>query len=387
MAEERRPSKLILAILFAFVFLDVLGFSIVLPLLPFIVVKYNVNSAQIGWLVASNAIAQFVAAPVLGKLSDTFGRRRLLLLCAAGTFLSFGLLSQANTFEWVVMCRVFDGLLGGDISLAQTYISDITSDSYRTHGMGILGAALGLGFIFGPAIGATLSPNFDLAIYTSCALAFFNFWLIFIFLPESYKPNESKNELFPFRSVLLGIQNVSMRPILISRFAFGLILTSFETYIGLFLLHEFEFQPRSSGIVLTFFALIYAFSQSPRVVSRTQVYSEKQIIVGSFVSLFLANTLWAISGHPIVIILAIIPLSVGSGLVNPLLSSIISRLAGPNDRGGFLGLSASIGSLTRIVAPVLGGHMIDYFGNKGPPVLCALLSIVVAVYISRTLQK
>ena len=147
-----------------YVFVDVLGFSLILPLLPYYATSFGASSTVVGLLLAANAVTQFVGAPLLGRLSDRYGRRPLLLVSLMGTVAAFLMLGLAKSLWMLFLSRIVDGLLGGNISLAQAYITDITSDRDRARGLGFIGAAFGFGFIFGPAIGGTLAANGNYAL-------------------------------------------------------------------------------------------------------------------------------------------------------------------------------------------------------------------------------
>mmetsp|Transcript_21430 Transcript_21430/g.23933 ORF Transcript_21430/g.23933 Transcript_21430/m.23933 type:complete len:212 (-) Transcript_21430:12-647(-) len=188
-------------LLLLFVLVDVLGFSLVLPLFPYFTKELGMSPTMVGLLQASNALAQLFAVPVIGALSDKFGRRPLLLVCVAGTFTSFVLLARADTIWMLFLSRILDGLLGGNISLAQSYIADITSPEQRERGMGLIGAMFGLGFTVGPAIGGTLSRyGMSVPSYLAAVLCVINFFGVLFFLPESLPPE--KREKSGQRSVL-----------------------------------------------------------------------------------------------------------------------------------------------------------------------------------------
>lgn len=194
MFQDRR-----MLIIFLIMFINMLGFSIILPLLPYYADTFQVNELVIGALVGSYAAAQFMSAPFLGRLSDRVGRRPVLLISVLGTALSFLILGFARSIEVLFIARILDGLTGGNISVAQAYISDITDEKNRTKGMGIIGAALGLGFVIGPALGGLLSSrgHYDIPAWSAAGLAVINLALIFTMLPESIKPSKARFDAIP----------------------------------------------------------------------------------------------------------------------------------------------------------------------------------------------
>ena len=189
---DEREMRRRLALLFLFVFVDVLGFSLILPLLPFYAETFDATPTLVGLLLGANALAQFIGAPVLGRLSDHYGRRPLLILSIAGTVVSFLLLGWANSLGVVFLSRVLDGFLGGNISLAQAYITDVTDKENRARGLGLIGASFGLAFIFGPALGGTLSAggDYSLPAFAAAGLSALNLLGVLLWLPESLPPEQ-----------------------------------------------------------------------------------------------------------------------------------------------------------------------------------------------------
>jgi DHA1 family tetracycline resistance protein-like MFS transporter len=175
-----------LLILFLIVFIDLLGFSLILPLLPFYAETFGATPFQIGLLVASYAAAQLIGAPLLGRMSDRFGRRPVLFISLIGTFIGFLMLGFANSLWMLFASRLLDGFTGGNISVAQAYITDVTDESNRAKGLGLLGAAFGLGFIIGPALGGILSVyGFALPAFVAAGLSLISILGVVFFLPES----------------------------------------------------------------------------------------------------------------------------------------------------------------------------------------------------------
>ena len=152
-----------LALILTYVFIDVLGFSLILPLLPFYAQTFDASPALVGLLLGANAVTQMIGAPLIGRLSDRYGRRPMLIVSIAGTAASFLMLGLANSLWMLFLSRILDGFLGGNISLAQAYITDVTDERDRARGLGLIGATFGMGFIFGPAIGGVLSAGDNFA--------------------------------------------------------------------------------------------------------------------------------------------------------------------------------------------------------------------------------
>jgi DHA1 family tetracycline resistance protein-like MFS transporter len=171
---------------FLIVFIDLLGFSIILPLLPFYAETFGASPTVVGLLVAIYAAAQMVGSPILGRLSDKFGRRPILLVSIFGSALGFIFLGIANSLLVLFFARFFDGITGGNISVAQAYITDVTDEKNRSRGLGLIGAAFGLGFIIGPALGGVLSQwGYAVPAFAAAGVAFVNLGMVWFWLPES----------------------------------------------------------------------------------------------------------------------------------------------------------------------------------------------------------
>ena len=177
--------------IFLIVFIDMLGFGLILPLLPYYAETFGASDTVIGLLVASYAAAQLIGAPLLGRLSDRFGRRPILLISLVGTLLGFLLLGFASTLFILFAARILDGITGGNISVAQAYISDVTDSKNRAKGLGMIGAAFGLGFIIGPATGGLLSQwGYAVPAFAAAGLVAINLLMVALWLPESLPPKK-----------------------------------------------------------------------------------------------------------------------------------------------------------------------------------------------------
>eukprot|EP01127_Copromyxa_protea_P015122 TRINITY_DN4303_c0_g1_i1.p1 TRINITY_DN4303_c0_g1~~TRINITY_DN4303_c0_g1_i1.p1 ORF type:complete len:308 (+),score=46.13 TRINITY_DN4303_c0_g1_i1:25-924(+) len=266
--EERKPSKATLISLFLFVVIEVLGFSIVLPLLPYLVQYYGMTPTQAGLLQSSNALAQLIAVPFIGALSDQYGRKPLLILCIAGTFTSFMILAQAKSTFWVFFSRILDGIIGGNISLVHAYVSDITDESNRSQGLGMIGAAFGLGFVVGPALGGIMvkySPQAP--SYLAAALSLLNLVMALIFLKESLPAekrvviSERESIFGPLvRQVQDSFWDHRTSRALWLRFLYLIAFTAFETTFGFFN-KALGNDARTAGYLLCWFGIIYSMIQ------------------------------------------------------------------------------------------------------------------------------
>jgi len=360
---------------------DVLGFSIVLPLLPYLSTHYGMTPLLVGLLQSSNALSQLVAVPVIGTFSDKWGRKPLLLICVTSTLISFVILAMADNMWMVFISRIVDGLCGGNISLAQAYIADITSERDRSQGMGILGAGFGLGFIVGPALGGILvNWNYSYPIYCAIVLSTINLIGVF-FLPESL-PKEKRGKRKDFTDITTVFSKLweclkqkKLAVILLLRFTYLIVFTIFESAFGYFNM-KLGLDARWSSYALCYYGAFFSVVQGAirRLKNRHSEKSLFDIALVLQVLFYLLHGLVYTSSQMFVTLLF---LGLSSGLLQTLITSRVSCEIEPALLGGGLGVSAALGSLARIVAPPLSGAIIDveYLGVYAPFIVCSILSV------------
>jgi DHA1 family tetracycline resistance protein-like MFS transporter len=391
------------------VFIDLLGFSLILPLLPYYAEKYGATQLVTGLLVASYAAMQLIGAPILGRLSDRFGRRPILLASVFGTFLGFLLLGfadplgmalartfnpqAANLFVLIILfiSRMVDGLTGGNLSVAQAYISDVTDAQSRSKGLGMIGAAFGLGFIIGPATGGLLSQwGYAVPAFLASVLSFSNLALIYFWLPESLTPE--KRAAMPERrpavtmdALLKALQRPFSGSLLITRFFFGLAFALFQTMFALYALQRFQLTARDTGFVLTYVGVLSVFVQGFLIGWITKRFREDILISVAVVAMSISLLGWALAPGVVWLLIILAPTAISGGLLNTLLSSTLTKAVEPQEIGGILGLSASIESSTRIIAPILGGYLLGSLGAWAPGAFGAALLAILSLYVWRTI--
>jgi DHA1 family tetracycline resistance protein-like MFS transporter len=381
----KKPLFLILL----YVFVDVLGFSLILPLLPFYAETFDATPGVVGMLLGANAVTQLIGAPLIGRLSDRYGRRPMLLISVAGTAISFILLGLANSLFMLFFSRILDGFLGGNISLAQAYITDITEGRERSKGLGFIGAAFGLGFIFGPAIGGTLSAggNYTLPALAAAALALVNLLGVLFILPESLTSQDRKDrvqsssERVTLSALLRAMKRPCVGPLLNLILFYGLAFTMFQSIFAIFAQQRLALDAQSTGYILTYVGVVIVVVQGGVISLLTKYFADKQLIFAGAVLLAASLLAWAFTYTIWMLLIVLIPIALAGGVLNVVSNSALSKSVRREETGGTLGLSAALGSLDRVVSPVLGGVLIGRLGPWGPGLLGAALMAVMSIFI------
>ena len=370
------------------VFIDLLGFSLILPLLPYYAETFNASKFVTGLLIAVYALMQLIGAPILGRLSDRYGRRPILLVSVFGTFLGFLLLGIANALWILFAARILDGITGGNLSVAQAYISDVTDAKNRAKGLGLIGAAFGVGFIIGPVTGGILSQyGYNVPAFVAAGLAFINFILIYAWLPESLTKEkmeqlgEQKKPSVTLDALVTALKRPFTGSLLITRFFFSLAFAIFQTIFSLYALAKFNLTARDTGFVLTYVGVLSVFVQGFLVGRLTNRFREDHLITFAVALMAVSLLGWALAPSVFWLLVVLTPTSISGGILNTLLSSTLTKAVAPQEIGGILGLSASVESSTRIIAPILGGALLEKVGTWSPGAFGAIVMVGVTIYV------
>ena len=386
--------KTSLTTIFTIAFIDLLGFSLILPLLPFYAETFGATPAQIGLLVASYAAAQLIGAPILGRMSDRFGRRPILIVSIAGTLIGFLMLGFANSLWMLFASRLLDGFTGGNISVAQAYITDITDEKNRARGLGLIGAAFGLGFIIGPAVGGTLSVyGFAVPSFVAAGLSTLALLGVIFFLPESLGEEaraalaKTARSEFKLSNLWKTLNRARVGPLLNIRFFYGLAFSTFQTIFPLYAQYQLGLDARGTGYLLTYVGLLVVFVQGYLVGKLTARFSEYWLIFVSTVVMGVTLFFWAVVSNLIFLLVILAPLSFAAGTLNTVLNSSLSKSVYPEEVGGTLGLATSLESLTRVISPSAGGYLLGNLGPWAPGVVSGLIMIWTVSYAWRRLIR
>ena len=406
---NRKPSLLVI---FLTVFIDLVGFGIVVPLVPIFTRHYGASGWVIGAIIASFSAMQFVFSPIWGRLSDRHGRRPILLISTAGAALSYVLFAVGSGFEnhtvalWTLLVsRVFAGICGGNITVAQAYIADITPPENRSKRMGLIGMAFGLGFIFGPALSGIALKLFGSTGpgWTAAALCAANFFLAFFILAESLKPDSSQATRRPhFAQWGHTLAQPKIGLLILIFFLATFAFSCFESTLPLLVSDNFnlgiavdETKPAMTVISLfVFCGIIGAVIQGGAIGRLVKIFGEPKLISLSLfltgISLILLPFIkgdgqlkWLAVLHAtdwpwIKMLLALALLAIGTGLTRPPLFGLLSNLTPANEQGATIGVAQSAGALARIIGPLFA--VILYLRVAPLPyVFCGGLAILAAL--------
>ena len=358
-----------LIVIFTTVFIDLVGFGIVIPVLPFYAegTIFNATPRTVGLLFASYSVMQLIFAPVLGGLSDKYGRRPVLFLSIIGTGIGFLVLGLATTLWMLFAGRILDGITGGNISTAQAYIADITTPENRAKGMGLIGAAFGLGFIFGPAIGGILSRwGIQVPFFFAAALCFLNAILLYFRLPETVtRDHPAKNRAGGgrgIRQVLNSFKQPRLAFVLAIYFLFIVAFSIMTTSFSLYTMFRFGYDAQHTGYLFAYVGLIAVIIQGGLIGRLVKRFGELPLVLaGAFcfaISLFAVPFVGPAAGGLGALLVGGGVFSAGNSLATPALTSLASKSVGPAEQGSVLGVTQSVASLARAVGPLLAAALI-----------------------------
>lgn len=354
-------------VLFLVVFVDLVGFGLLIPLLPFYVERTGAGPGLITIILGLYSLAQFIAAPLWGALSDKFGRKPILALTSIGLGLSYVLLAFADSLALVALSRILGGLMAGNIATAQAYVSDVTTPETRARGMGLIGAAFGLGFIAGPAIGGVLAggdvanADFTGPALAAMSLSFAAAAGVVLFLKESL-PTSARG-LAPEQRAGFGdkVRALKQRRALMLFAAAGfLVITAwaqFETVFALWANALFAYGPREIGFILGFMGVVNVLVQGAFIGALTRRFGERRLALCAVILFMAGNLAVAAAASLVPLLLACTLLALGSALFTPSVTSLVSQEAAAGERGAVLGAYQSATALGRVAGPAFSGAL------------------------------
>ena len=385
MARPRSP----LFVLYLTVFIDLVGFGIVIPILQLYAEHFHASPVAIGWLTGIYSGMQIIFTPILGKLSDRFGRRPVLFISIVGTALGFALMGFAQSLTLLFAARILAGITGGNISIPQAYIADVTAPEKRSRAMGMIGAAFGLGFTFGPLIGGVMSRiSYSAPFFFAAGLAVINAALVYLILPESLsrehrvKPHEKASMTEVFRH-----GRGAMFAIVVGTYFFLIVgFSIMTTLFALFTEQRFGYDAQANGYLFGFIGIVAVIVQGGLIGRLIKMFGEVALARTGMILTALSLVLLPMSNNLTTLLLVCAGLSMGSGCASPPLTGLASQMIEQSWQGRALGVMQSAGSTGRLLGPLLGGWLLMFDLGKPltqyartPFVVGALLCFVGAV--------
>ncbi|GIV19202.1 MAG: tetracycline resistance MFS efflux pump [Armatimonadota bacterium] len=369
------------------IFLDLLGFGLIIPQLQYYADAFHATPAFIGMIQAIYSLMQFLFAPFWGRLSDRVGRRPVLLVSIAGSVVSYILFALARDAWTIFFSRLLAGITAANLSAAQAYISDITPPQERTRAMGLIGAAFGVGFILGPAVGGLLGTwggNFAIGM-GGAILASMNWLSAFWRLPESLSPEKRRRTgewyALPLRDLprILAIPHVGLLALVLFVAVFA--IANLESTFVLLAKHRYGLDQRECGYLFAYLGMMGVVVQGGLVGRLSARFGENRLLLGGYLMQvpalllipFMPSTGW--------LLVALAMMAVGGGVAGPSLNSLLSKLAPADRRGEVFGVTQSLGSLARVFGPAWGGWSFGHLGMGAPYVTAAMLMLFASAMV------
>lgn len=362
-----------LKLVFLIAFLDLMGAGILLPISPFLLRQFRTDAFSVGLLALCYSTAQFITTPIIGAISDRVGRRPVLLVCIFGSAMSYFLFGLAPAVWVMFLARGLDGVTGGNISTVQAYIADVSKPEDRTKNFGLIGAAFGLGFIFGPAIGGLLSKiSLQAPAIAAGVMGLITWAACYFLLPESLPPERrqsqglSMREFHPLREIGMALRNPLLGPLLAATFLINFPFSGLQSNFAVFTNARFGWGPDQNAWNFAFIGLMVALMQGYLVGKLVKRFGERKLIwTGPL--MFGAGFAWiSASTAGWMMFPASGLIAFGSGMTMPTITAILSRRATPETQGALMGVIQSLASLTRVLSPPVAGLLFDTVGTGAP---------------------
>lgn len=373
-------------IIFLTVFIYLLGFGIIIPILPLLSREFGASSFQTGLLMSVYSLMQFIFSPFWGKLSDRWGRRPILLFCMLMEAFSYLLFAFAKNLETLFIARMLAGFFGASLSTASAYISDITEEKDRSKGMALIGAAFGLGFMFGPALGGALtvwaqkiSPDAlfttSFSAYWVAAICFLNFIFGIKFLKESLLVKNTNPEKKGRKELFLKFfKTPTVSSLLVVFFLASISMSSMEATFILFMSDQFSWTTKEVSFGFAYIGLMMVFTQGFLVRKVIPLWGERNVLRVGLILLAVGIASIAIAPTDIWMVIPVTLLALGSGLSNPSIMGSISLLTPTTEQGQAMGVTQSMASLGRILGPALGGALYGWI-HYSPFIASGLMAL------------
>jgi len=375
------------------ILIDFTGFGIIIPLLPFWAQRMGANPTGIGLAVTLYSLAQFMFTPLLGALSDRYGRKPIILIALLIEAFSLALTAMAGTFPLLLIARFVGGLGASNIGSAQAVVSDVTEAKDRAKGMGLIGASIGLGFVIGPALGGVLTPlGATVPFWIAAAVALVNALLVLFLLPETHPARKAQatnttvtTSIRGIRAIFTGWHHAAHNRALLGLIAvnclYNIAFTAMETIFPLFSQHVFRWGATQNAYIFTYVGILVVIMQGGLIRQLVKRWSEQTIMSAGLFLLAIGLISLAFSGQLALLFLSLGLVSIGDGAVSPTISTLLSFVSPTETQGETLGLAQSFASLGRIIGPLAAGSLDTISSNPGLPLISGGILVVLAAVI------
>lgn len=371
---QQRPIILITLV----VFIDLLAFSMTLPVIPYYAEQFGANASLVGILSALYAFAQFFSTPMIGRWSDSVGRRKALILCMTGSIIAYVWIGFAQALWMIVVGKIIGGILGATVPLAYTYTSDCSDESNRTQSMGYLGAAFGAAFTIGPAIGGILSKlSYAWPIRLSLGFACLNLVIVWLFLrePQIHRQTHTTTIIETIHALRDAVYHPPLRFLFFQWFLFSMAFATFQSNIGLFNQYHLHLTAQQSSIVFATIGILVTVVQAGCVGWLTKVVREQTLTVFCCVLFMVMLFVWAYSWSLEFLLILLIPLCFAASMLITLTNSTLSTYSNGQNTGSIMGAAAGLDNITRAVTALGGGFLIQYYGTSAPGIVAGCIMI------------
>jgi len=372
-------------IIFLIMFTEVLGFSMVAPVIPFLALSLGLNVLQIGLILSIFSLCQFFASPVTGKLSDRYGRRPLLIVSQISTFIGFILLGLANVVWILILARLVDGLLGSNMTVSQAYISDVTEPENRTKVYGYSSAVFGAGLIFGPFIGGILSTiSYSTPMFFAAGVCLVSILLVVIFLPESLTVKEEKvritfNDIFPIDDAKRFFKDSKIRKLLIIFLLYSLGFMLFISTYALFAEMQINVTALEVGFFMAWIGILRVFFQTVLISPLQKTFGENKVLKIGIISMITAFTILIFTTTFLFTFIPLVFIAFGTGICRPVLTSKLANSVEREETGSLLGVNNAFMSIAQIITPIIGGVILYYLNSQILPLISASCFVIIFI--------
>ncbi len=380
-----------LAVMFAVVTLDILGFSLLLPVLPYYAAEFGATPSVVGLLGGVYALCQLIGAPVMARLSDYYGRKPMLMLDIAGSIIGFLMLGTATHLWMFFVSRIVAGLVAANVPIAQAYISDVSTIEERSRSLGVIGAAFGVGFTIGPVLGGLLAKSLGYAFvaFASACCAVANLLVVAVLVRESLPVQRRQQQYLHNPSSALrqrwtALQTLLQRPVirqlLVFWSVFSLALAVFQQNIALFNQYHLHLTARQTGMVFATIGVCVSLTQGIALRLLAARYSDVQLVLIALPVFTGSLALWAFTNSLPMLYAVTVPFCVGGSVLITITNSILTKYVSAEETGGMMGIAAAIDNATRVIGSLVGGVLIQHLGGFAPGALAAV-SMLVLTYV------